>query len=148
LKYKYIIPCPICDEEFATTRKSDIKWIKAKLREHLQKNHIKEVEEWYMKNRKNWRYVKNECLKPFKKKVVIGVMGGGKPLRAEISEEAFQRLKKAENLSELLSGLESICIRKGDFSSLATIMQAETLKNWVFVYFIEHVTVLKCNRLD
>jgi len=149
LKRKYIIQCPICNEEFSTTAKSNIKWVKTELRKHLQKDHIKEVEEWYMKNKKAWRYVKNECLKPFKKKLVVGVTGGGNLLRVEISEENLQRLKKAEKISELLSEVENICVMcKRDFASFAAFMQAEALKNWIFVYFIEHTTVLKCERVN
>ena len=147
MRREYVISCPVCnEEEFAVTRKSDIKWMKKKLSEHLQKSHAREVEEWYEKNRKNWRYVKRECLRPFKKKLVIGAVEG-RVLKAKIDEETLRRLEEAKNLSSLLSALEYICAVKmkarRDFAAFATAMQAATLKEWLFAYFIEHTAVVK-----
>ena len=151
MRCEYVISCPVCNEEFAATRKSDIKWMKSKLREHLEKSHVREVELWYERNRKNWRYVKRECLKPFKKKLPVGVVGG-RVLKAEADEEALRKLEEAENLSDLLSALEDICTAnmrmQGNFAAFATAMQAAVLREWLFSYFIEHTTTVKMKCLS
>jgi len=137
---RYLVKCPFCPKTFDSPVKYLIKLATAKLIEHLEQNHLDAVEEWYNEHPKAFRYIKRECIKPFKQAMAVIFTAGGERIRVEKRYE--KALREAKTVTELIRTLDRIAenskSKKGEFNpkEYANFVQANTLRRWIFSYFL------------
>jgi len=137
------ITCPVCGRVFSSKTKYDFKLYTLKeFHEHMMSEHKDWINSWYEKNRKSFRYVKRECLKPFRGSKPIGYWLGGRPIFAEAPPDALEKLRNARSYYELDEALDQIADSDVFF---ATKIQADVLRNWLVSYVWKKVAKVEIN---
>ena len=79
----YRVVCPVCGRAFTSNTKLEFKMqALPKFHEHVMTEHRDWINSWYAQNKKNFRYVKRQCLKPFGDSIPIGYWLDGRPVIA------------------------------------------------------------------
>jgi len=105
-----------------------------KFHEHVVVEHRDWINSWYNENRKNFRYVKRECLKPFKNSLPIGYWLNGRAIFAEAPLNIVDKIRRASSYYELDEALEQIERSNAFF---ATKLQARILREWLVSYVLK-----------
>ena len=142
----YRLVCPVCGKAFEARGKVFLNGIWIELCKHVKNNHRRWLNEWYRRNRKNFLYVRRECLKPFKKQMPIGWTGAGEVLTPIAYDEWLTKMRNANSYEELDGALQEIMKACSKYRSVkdpaearrlfATGVQVAALMEWLVLYVL------------